>query len=119
MMGVGRSITPKAFVNACEIFVYTENLAPQPDHGGEVTGMVLSDWTEMATRAVEMSMQDDGWAFLGAVGTGLRQLDPAFDSRSYGHKQLSQLVKPRSDLFEMRESSANGGPSVVSVKLRP
>lgn len=112
-MGVGRSITPKAFVNACEIFIYTENLGPQPEDGGEVANLVLSDWTEMAMGAVEMSMQDDGWAFLGAVGNSLRQLDPAFDSRSYGHKQLSQLVKSRSDLFEMRESSANGGPSDV------
>ena len=32
VMGIGRSDTPKAFVNACEIFVYTENLFPQPDY---------------------------------------------------------------------------------------
>ena len=29
VMGVGRSSTPRAFVNACEVFVYTENLNPQ------------------------------------------------------------------------------------------
>ena len=65
-----------------------------------------------------MSMQDDGWAFLGAVGNSLRQLDPAFDSRSYGHKQLSQLVKSRPDLFTMLETNPNGGPSVVYVKVQ-
>lgn len=118
VMGVGRSSTPKAFVNACEIFVYTENLMPQKEDDGEVASLPLSDWTEMATRAVEMSMQDDGWAFLGAVGNGLRQLDPAFDSRSYGHKQLSLLIRSREDLFEMRESKTNEGPSVVFVRLR-
>ena len=86
--------TPKAFVNACEVFVYTENLMPtQEGSEEEGRGLDLTDWTELAARAVEMSMQDDGWAFLGAVGNSLRQLDPAFDSRSYGHKQLSQLVK--------------------------
>ena len=31
VMGVGRSDTPKAFVNACEVFVYTENLTPGTD----------------------------------------------------------------------------------------
>ena len=46
-----------------------------------------------------VAAQDDGWAFLGAVGTYLRQLDPAFDARSYGHKQLSPLIKSRPDLF--------------------
>ena len=80
--------------------------------------LVLSDWTELATRAVEMSMQDNGWAFLGAVGNVHRQLDPAFDSRSYGHKQLSMLIRSREDVFEMRESRTDGGPSDVFVKLR-
>ena len=117
-MGVGRSFTPKAFVNACEVFVYTENLMPtQEGSEEEGRGLDLTDWTELAARAVEMNMQDDGWAFLGAVGNSLRQLDPAFDSRSYGHKQLSQLVKSRSDLFAMRETKPNGGPSVLYVKL--
>ena len=119
VMGVGCSITPKAFVNACEVFVYTENLAPTLEgHEEEGRGLDdLSDWTEIASRAVEMSLQDDGWAFLGAVGNSLRQLDPAFDSRSYGHKQLSQLVGSRPDLFTTRESNPNGGPSVVCVKM--
>ncbi len=29
VMGIGRRETPKAFVNACEVFVYTENLSPE------------------------------------------------------------------------------------------
>jgi len=28
VMGIGRTETPRPFVNACEVFVYTENLAP-------------------------------------------------------------------------------------------
>ena len=42
VMGVGRSSTPKAFVNACEIFVYTENLMPQKEDDGEVASLPLS-----------------------------------------------------------------------------
>lgn len=68
-------------------------------------------------RAIQMAMQDDGWAFLGAVGTYMRQLDPAFDPRSYGHKQLSLLIKSRSDLFELRELKTRVGPSLIHVKL--
>ena len=52
-------------------------------------GVIAGDWTEKARLAIEMTTQDDGWAFLGAVGTALRKLDSAFDARSYGHKQLS------------------------------
>ena len=83
-MGIGRSDTPESFVNACEVFVYTENLSPQAEREAQVAELASSDWTKMAARAIEMTTQDDAWAFLGAVGNYLRQLDPAFDSRSYG-----------------------------------
>ncbi len=119
VMGIGRAQTPKAFVNACEVFVYTENLSSEPGDQTSEARLVSSDWTSTAARAVEMAAQDDGWAFLGAVGNGLRQLDPAFDPRSYGHKQLSVLVKSRPELFETRESKTEGGPSIVDVRLKP
>ena len=118
VMGVGRTDTPKAFVNACEVFVYTENLAPRKKRSKKAAETDSSDWTEMVGRAIEMAAQDDGWASLGAVGTYLRQLDPAFDARTYGHKQLSLLIKSRGDLFEVRTSRARGGPSTIYVKLR-
>ena len=118
VMGVGRSDTPKSFVNACEVFVYTENLSPQAEKEVPVAGLATADWTQTAMRAIEMAAQEDGWAFLGAVGTYLRQLDPAFDARSYGHKQLSPLIKSRTDLFETKESKVRGGASQVYVKLK-
>ena len=62
-------------------------------------------------------MQDDGWAFLGVVGTRLRQLDPGFDPRTYGYKQLSHLIRDYND-FEVRENKIRGGPSLVHIRLR-
>ena len=117
VMGVGRSDTPKSFVNACEVFVYTENLSPHEECEAQAAELVSSDWIETVVRAIEMATQDDGWAFLGAVGNALRQLDPAFDARTYGHKQLSLLIKSRADLIEMRETKTPGGPSLIYVKL--
>ena len=109
VMGVGRSNTPKSFVNACEVFVYTENLSPQtkretPDV--PVEEVDSSDWKKMVTRAIELAAQDDGWAHLAAVGIYLRKLDPAFDPRSYGHKQLLLLVQSCPALIETRGSKA-------------
>ena len=117
-MGVGRSDTPKSFVNACEVFVYTENLSPRKKAKRQVAEADSAGWTEMVGRAIEMASHDDGWALLGSVGTYLRQLDPAFDARSYGHKQLSLLIGSRPDLFAVRKSRARGGPSPIHVKLR-
>ena len=119
VMGVGKSTTPKAFVNACEVFVYTENLAPQAGKSAKVKVLGSSDWTERVTNAIEIADPEGGWVLLATVGTNLRQLDPAFDPRSFGHKKLSLLIKSRSDLFETRQSKAKSGPSVISVRLKP
>ncbi|MYC28800.1 MAG: NYN domain-containing protein [Chloroflexi bacterium] len=102
VMGIGRSTTPEAFVKSCEVFVYTENLSPQDNYENRVT-LPVSDWTQTVSRAIEMSEQENGLALLAAVGSYLRQLDSSFDARSYGHRQLSLLVKSRADLFETQE----------------
>jgi hypothetical protein len=120
VMGVGRSDTPKSFVNACEIFVYTENLTPKiKPKAVERPPADEGHWVQNVTRAVDMAMQEDGWAFLGEVGTYVRQLDPAFDPRSFGYKQLSLLIKSRPSLFETQEKKTRGGPSQVYVRLNP
>lgn len=105
VMGVGRSNTPKSFVNACEVFVYTENLSPKKDNDFRKNGKSHPEWTKLMAQAIDMASQDDGWALLAAVGSNLQKLNPAFDSRSYGHKQLSQLVKSCPTLFEFKGKS--------------
>ena len=112
VMGVGRSITPKSFVNACEVFVYTENLSPQKDKDRRVKEKSDTEWTKLVKQAIGMASQDDGWALLANVGSNLQKLNPAFDSRTYGHSQLSQLVKSRQNLFEIK------GKSPVRVRVK-
>ena len=118
VMGVGQGHTPEPFVKACEVFVYTENLTPAGERQGKEPDLAQADWTVLAVRAVEMATQDDGWAFLGTVGNALRQLDPAFDVRSYGHDRLSPLIRSRTDLFEMRDDKTEAGPTLIYVRLR-
>ena len=116
VMGIGQSHTPKSFVKACEIFVHTENLVCSAEHKPQAKDLNTSEWTQTAERAIEMATQDDGWASLGVVGTHMRQLDPAFDSRTYGYKQLSLLIKSRPELFKTRESKGGSG-SHIYVRL--
>ena len=60
VMGVGKSSTPKAFVNACEVSVYTENLAPQAGKSAKVKVLSSSDWIERVTNAIEMADPEGG-----------------------------------------------------------
>lgn len=124
VMGIGHEITPKAFVNACDVFTYTENLVVQTPKQPEKTkqkinkGVTNPDVLLLIQKAVDISPQDDGWALLATLGGKIRQLDPGFDPRTYGFKQLNQLIKSFPDTFEIKEIKSKGGTSVVSVKLK-
>ena len=118
VMGIGRSDTPKSFTNACQVFVYTENLSKENTSKSASEESKPSKWTDTATRAVEMAVPEGGWAFLGAVGNNLHKLDPSFDQRTYGHKQLSSLFKSCPEVFEMKEAGNSDGASQVYVRLK-
>jgi uncharacterized LabA/DUF88 family protein len=125
VMGIGRKTTPRAFVNACEVFVYTENLLDEKDKEKVIGSLnklkidsIPDNLLSLLKNAFDTTVQDDGWAFLGMMGNRLRQLDPSFDSRTYGYKQLSQLIKAHADKFEINEKKSRGGPSLIYVKLR-
>ncbi|WP_350133285.1 OST-HTH/LOTUS domain-containing protein [Nitrosomonas sp.] len=53
-------------------------------------------------------MDDTGWTSLGVFGSYLTKLQPDFDSRLYGYKKLSDLVKAKKDLFEIEERQTSG-----------
>jgi len=144
VMGVGKQTTPKAFVNACNPFIYTENLVPrqQPqrprrDRGARRSETAVEqkkreekeeeedrserprklDPVPLLKGAFDMAVEEGGWASLSTIGFYLRQLDPGFDPRTYGFKQLSQLIKSYSDLFEMKFQDDKGRTNVF-LKLK-
>jgi hypothetical protein len=138
VMGVGKRTTPKSFVNGCHLFIYTENLAPKsrasqsPPRKREARKAEAREPREdraeeredkaeaprkydpipLLKAAFDMAMGEDGWAELGMIGGYLRQLDPGFDSRTFGFRQLSQLIRSYSDLFETRYQELEGRTDV-------
>ncbi|MBF8962037.1 NYN domain-containing protein [Pontibacter sp. FD36] len=126
VMGIGQRKTPKPFVNACNIFIYTENLTDDIDEKQiAVADKSTPNGQEnprpnpvpMLKEAFQMAVGEDGWAHLGAIGTSLRLLDPAFDPRTFGYSQLIQLIKAHKDLFTIRKEDDKGS-SAVYVKRR-
>ena len=137
VMGIGEKKTPKPFVNACDVFVYTENLVPakkktrtpkksnskqvKEDKNGEekveAEKSSEADPMPILEQAYEMAVGEDGWARLDVMGTNLYQLDPSFDPRTYGQKQLSRLVRSLKDDFEMRSQEIDGS-ILIYVKMK-
>lgn len=128
VFGFGEKKTPDAFRNACHKFVFTEILrsgaaseaveppetgrkkesAAVPDTAAKVNEKKPKFPKKFVLTALEQSADDTGWAGLGAFGSYLTKLQPDFDSRLYGYKKLSDLVKAKKDLFEIEERQAPG-----------
>jgi hypothetical protein len=95
--GFGEKKTPKAFVSACNKFIYTEILRKPAIDSPPVVAADPKLKT-MLQSAVSAAAQEDGWANLGAVGQLLSKQDSAFDARNYGFKKLSDLIKSQTYL---------------------
>lgn len=116
VIGIGKQMTPQPFVVACDVFIYTENLVdePKPVQTGNQAKKPTSGETSESTKkpspmrllrkAFEITMQENGTTTLSALGNALRQIDPGFDPRSYGYRQLSALLKAYPKYFEVDES---------------
>ncbi len=127
--GFGERKTPKAFVAACDKFIYIENLThadataapadtvskPAP----RATAARLKGDTALISQlrhAVEAGSDDDGWASLAYVGHIITQQYPDFDSRTYGYAKLSDLMTATT-LFELdRRALGDGKQTVVYAR---
>lgn len=130
VMGIGEKKTPKPFVNACDVFVYTENLVTETKKQKErVRKPAVNkkknekeekdepDPMPILEKAYDIAVQEDGWARLDHMGNALYQLDPGFDPRTYGQKQLSRLVTSLKEYFEMKTQIIDGS-TLFYVKMK-
>ncbi len=109
VIGIGKKTTPTAFVVACDVFIYTENLAQEPktvkaksQKGAEEAA---PDVLSLLAQAFEVTVQENGYATLASLGAALRQIDPSFDPRTYGFRQLSALLRANPQVFEVDETT--------------
>ncbi|MGY3856463.1 NYN domain-containing protein [Aeromonas intestinalis] len=123
VLGFGEQKTPEAFRNACHKFLFTEVLRPSVSTESQSIkpDSTQSPMTEAKTAfpkkfvltALEQSGDESGWANLGTFGSYLTKLQPDFDSRIYGYKKLSDLVKAMTELFVTEERLAPGSTQKI------
>jgi uncharacterized LabA/DUF88 family protein len=119
--GFGEKKTPEPFVSACDKFIYTELLRPIVATEVDLELLESSKITnseqvpiELIVKSVDDVSEDNGWAQLGTVGSNITKIRPEFDSRLYGYKKFSNLVKSFPDIFEFEErsSGSKGGKAI-------
>jgi len=95
--GFGELKTPKAFVGACDKFIFTEILRkdePAVSTQKKSTKDLKGDTrlVNLLRNAVEDSADENGWAHLANVGQNIANQAPEFDPRNYGYKKLGDLI---------------------------
>src|SRR3954449_13483766 len=122
VIGVGQRKTPKAFVEACERFVFLEVLAgeraavtePVKEEKDDQPRPIQSVLTKALNR---VDTDDDDWASLNALGNHLNRTDPSFDARNYGFAKLSDLVKAQ-PFVETKTVTGSNGRGQLWVRLK-
>jgi uncharacterized LabA/DUF88 family protein len=123
VMGIGEKKTPEAFVKSCEVFTFTENLK---DEQNEITKHKLTKETankkvkeiiekvkltkedlKTIDKAFDISTNEEENAYISTLGVNIRKIDPSFDPRSYGFKNLTKLFE-NIDKFEVIKNEVRG-----------
>jgi uncharacterized LabA/DUF88 family protein len=118
--GFGEHKTPESFRQACRRFIYTENLLPSaPANSADAVAKPLqppSAAIPLLTNVITQMDTEDGWVGLGAIGSQLAKTQTDFDSRTFGFRRLSDLVR-KTGAFEIDQR--NGRAMRIRVKPRP
>lgn len=125
--GIGEKKTPNPFIVACDKFIYIEilknsstenetespeNHTPEKHNVDKITPKVI----RLISTTISDLADEEGWAFLGDVGSLLLKKQPNFDPRNFGFLKLTPLIKStkRFDI-EMRETQ-KGKIKLIYVK---
>ena len=125
VIGVGEKKTPEAFVNACNQFIYCENLTitheqkkrRKRNKKEEQESQDVGNPLPLLIQGFEMAAKEEEWVDLAKIGISLRQLDPAFDSRTYGHTRLQSLLKDYPETFALKQDKSKKPPVVYISSL--
>ncbi|TKB48469.1 NYN domain-containing protein [Ferrimonas sediminicola] len=123
VFGVGEKKTPVSFRNACDDFIFTENLSDATDaddeHAVDDTERAEADIEELIpvlTKAWERFQDDSGWANVAPVGGYVKRAKPDFDPRSYGVRKLPEVIAELSGAFEMTKYKGKGTVNIVAYR---
>ena len=130
VIGMGEKKTPTPFISACEKFKYLEVLASmaakptetanvketlrQEEQKGGITS--VDKLIEVIKTIITEISDEDGWAFLGELGSTLNKRYPDFDTRNYGYTKLTPFVSSLNH-FEIRSTKASN-PSISLKYIR-
>ncbi len=127
VIGIGEKKTPTPFIVACDKFIYIEILKTKSkeketeedkDVEKEEFDKITPKETKWIAATINDLSDDDGWAFLGDVGSLLQKKKPNFDPRNYGFQKLTPLIKSINTFEIEQRDSPKGRNKLIFVRNR-
>ena len=113
---------------ACDKFIYIEILKSRSEEEAADNNKTPTEKntvdkiTPKALRFIATTIDDvaddDGWAFLGDVGSLLQKKQPNFDSRNYGFQKLTPLINSIPHFEIERREDSKGRKKLIYVKIK-
>lgn len=125
VFGFGEHKTPISFRNACDDFIFTENLrfnealledTPEikmPEMSAENS---LKELAKILHVGWEKTQDDEGWASVSAAGAYINRQYPDFDPRTYGASKMTSLLAKLSHYFEMKRYPGKGTTTIIDYR---
>jgi uncharacterized LabA/DUF88 family protein len=134
VIGIGEKKTLIPFITACDKFIYIEilkaeeivveegrknrpskkRISPKPNAINKIDQELVKILRDSITDLAD----ENGWAYLGNLGTQILKKKPDFDARNYGYPKMLPLIKSLNKFeFDERESG-RGNIKHVYVKIK-
>ncbi|MCW3086938.1 MAG: hypothetical protein JWQ78_324 [Sediminibacterium sp.] len=132
VIGIGEKKTLKPFITACDKFIYIEILKVEENaNSGKQSvatvkkverqqpaplNKIDADLIRILSDSIGDIADENGWAYLGNLGTNILKKKPDFDARNYGYGKLLPLIKSMNK-FDIDERET-GKQNIKHVYLR-
>lgn len=133
VIGIGEKKTLPPFITACDKFIYIEILKKEitshPEHDSKepsknVTSSVNNaplskidpEIIKLLTYSITDLADENGWTYLGELGSLMLKKKPDFDPRNYGYPKMLPLIKSLNK-FEIDERDT-GKKNVKHIYIR-
>ena len=101
VIGIGEGKAPESLRNVCDRFILIENIVDEPEPPKKGTAATAKPAAKTAPieavplilKAMDKIEQEDEWYTLGQLGQYIVRDNPDFDTRTYGKRKLSDLIK--------------------------